>query len=114
MARSTSCWARSRKRPPRSAPATSAPCAKLQETSTGDTLCEKSKPIILKPIEFPDPVYSLAVKAKTKADEDKLGPGLQKLAEEDPTFQTSQRGGDQPDPDDAALARRTWTSWSSG
>lgn len=63
--------------------------AKLQETSTGDTLCEKAKQIILKPIDFPDPVYSLAVKAKTKADEDKLGPGLQKLAEEDPTFHTS-------------------------
>lgn len=62
--------------------------AKLQETSTGDTLCEKAKPIILKPIDFPDPVYSVAVKAKTKADEDKLGPGLQKLAEEDPTFKT--------------------------
>ena len=40
------------------------------------------------PIAFPDPVYSLAVKAKTKADEDKLGPALQKLAEEDPTFRT--------------------------
>jgi len=62
--------------------------AKLQETVTGDTLCDKSKPIILKPIEFPEPVHSLAVKAKTKADEDKLGPALQKLAEEDPTFHT--------------------------
>lgn len=62
--------------------------AKLQETSTGDTLCEKAKPIQLKPIAFPEPVHSLAVKAKTKADEDKLGPGLQKLAEEDPTFHT--------------------------
>ena len=63
--------------------------AKLQETSTGDTLCEKAKQIILKPIDFPDPVYSVAVRAKTKADEDKLGSGLQKLAEEDPTFHTS-------------------------
>lgn len=62
--------------------------AKLQETSTGDTLCEKSKPIVLKPVQFPDPVYSLAVKAKTKADEDKLGPALQKLSEEDPSFKT--------------------------
>lgn len=62
--------------------------AKLQETSTGDTLCEKAKPIVLPPIAFPEPVYSLAVKAKTKADEDKLGPALQKLAEEDPTFRT--------------------------
>lgn len=62
--------------------------AKLQETSTGDTLCDKSKPIILPAIDFPEPVYSLAVSAKTKADEDKLGPGLQKLSEEDPTFKT--------------------------
>ena len=63
--------------------------AKLQETSTGDTLCDKAKAITLKPIGFPDPVYYLAVRAKTKADEDKLGPGLQKLAEEDPTFRTT-------------------------
>ncbi|MGC8861412.1 MAG: elongation factor G [Armatimonadota bacterium] len=62
--------------------------AKLQETVTGDTLCDKSRPIILKPIEFPEPVHSIAVRAKTKADEDKLGPALQKLAEEDPTFRT--------------------------
>jgi len=62
--------------------------AKLQETNTGDTLCEKSKPIVLGAIEFPDPVYSLAVRAKTKADEDKLGPALQKLSEEDPSFRT--------------------------
>ncbi|MCE5314194.1 elongation factor G, partial [bacterium] len=62
--------------------------AKLQETTTGDTLCEKGKPIVLDAIAFPDPVYSLAVRAKTKADEDKLGPALQKLSEEDPTFKT--------------------------
>ncbi len=62
--------------------------AKLQETTTGDTLCEKAKPIILPAIQFPEPIYSIAVRAKTKADEDKLGPGLQKLAEEDPTFRT--------------------------
>jgi len=60
--------------------------AKLQDTNTGDTICEKSKPMTLKPIAFPDPVYMLAVGAKTKADEDKLGPALQKLAEEDPSF----------------------------
>ncbi|MCE5200670.1 MAG: elongation factor G [Armatimonadota bacterium] len=62
--------------------------AKLQDTTTGDTLCDKSKSIKLDPIAFPDPVYSLAVKAKTKADEDKLGPALQKLSEEDPSFKT--------------------------
>jgi len=62
--------------------------AKLQETSTGDTLCDKAKPFMFAPIELPAPVYSLSVKAKTKADEDKLGPALQRLAEEDPTFKT--------------------------
>lgn len=62
--------------------------AKLVETVTGDTLCDKSKSIILQPIKFPAPVYSLAVHAKTKSDEDKLGPALGKLADEDPTFKT--------------------------
>lgn len=63
--------------------------AKLTETITGDTLCEKSKPIVLQRIDFPASVYTLSVKAKTKSDEDKLGPALQKLTEEDPTFTTS-------------------------
>ena len=63
--------------------------AKLQETSTGDTLCDKAKPILYTPIELPGPVFFLAIRAKTKADEDKLGPALQRLAEEDPTFSTS-------------------------
>ena len=61
--------------------------AKLAETSTGDTLCDRSKPIKYVPIEFPAPIYSVAIFAKTKTDEDKLGPGLVKLADEDPTFQ---------------------------
>lgn len=62
--------------------------AKLAETATSDTLCDKAKAIVYPQIEFPDPVYSLAVHAKTKADEDKLGPALAKLADEDPTFKT--------------------------
>ncbi len=61
--------------------------AKLAETSTGDTLCDKTKPIKYAPIEFPAPIYEVAIFAKTKTDEDKLGPGLAKLADEDPTFQ---------------------------
>jgi elongation factor G len=61
--------------------------AKLSETGTGDTLCDKAKPIVYPKIEFPAPVYSVAVRAKSKADEDKLGSALSKLAEEDPTFQ---------------------------
>jgi elongation factor G len=63
--------------------------AKLAETSTGDTLCDKSKAIVYPEIEFPAPVYSLSIRAKTKADEDKLGGALGKLADEDPTFKTS-------------------------
>jgi len=60
--------------------------AKLVETRTGDTLCDKASPIAYPEIEFPEPVYSVAVTAKTKADEDKMGPALARLAEEDPTF----------------------------
>ena len=60
--------------------------AKLSETSTGDTLCSKDKPIVLPPIRFPEPVMSLAVEPKTKGDEDKLSVALSRLGEEDPTF----------------------------
>jgi len=60
--------------------------AKLSETGTGDTLCDKAKPIRYAAIEFPPSVYTVAIRAKTKADEDKLGPSLAKLADEDPTF----------------------------
>ncbi len=59
---------------------------KLKSTHTNDTLCAKSDPIILKPIEFPKAVLSVAVKAKSTGDEDKLSAGLQKLHDEDPTF----------------------------
>ena len=62
--------------------------AKLQETGTGDTLCDKTRPVVLPSIDLPEPVFSLAIRAKTKADEDKLGPALQRLVEEDPTFRT--------------------------
>ncbi len=58
----------------------------LRETTTGDTLCDESRPIILEAIKFPEPVISVAVEPKTKADEEKLGASLAKLAEEDPTF----------------------------
>ncbi len=61
--------------------------AKLVVTGTGDTLAEKGQTIRLPGIEFPQPSYSKAVVALTKADEDKLGPALTRLAEEDPTFQ---------------------------
>ena len=58
----------------------------LKDTTTGDTLCDEDHPIILESMEFPDPVISVAVEPKTKADQEKMGIALQKLAEEDPTF----------------------------
>jgi len=58
----------------------------LKDTTTGDTLCDEKKEILLESIEFPDPVISVAVEPKTKADQEKMGIALQKLAEEDPTF----------------------------
>jgi elongation factor G len=58
----------------------------LKDTSTGDTLCDEKHPIILESMNFPDPVISIAVEPKTKADQDKLGVALNKLTEEDPTL----------------------------
>ena len=58
----------------------------LKETMTGDTLCNKNKPIVLESITFPEPVISLAIEPKTKADQEKLGYALKRLSEEDPTF----------------------------
>ncbi|MGE5552280.1 MAG: elongation factor G [Bacteroidota bacterium] len=63
--------------------------AKLAETGTGDTLCDKDKPIVLPGIDFPKPNLTLAVEPKAKGDEDKIGGGLTRLMEEDPTFTTS-------------------------
>nr|WP_213169194.1 elongation factor G [Alkalicella caledoniensis] len=60
--------------------------AKLQETSTGDTLCEKEMQLNLRPIDFPRPVISFAVEPKSKNDEEKVGSGLARFVEEDPTF----------------------------
>jgi elongation factor G len=61
----------------------------LKFTTTGDTLAVDSAPIVLESMAFPDPVISVAIEPKTKADQDKLSEGLQKLAEEDPTFRVS-------------------------
>jgi elongation factor G len=58
----------------------------LKYTTTGDTLSDESHPILLESITFPEPVISVAIEPKTKADQDKLGIGLQRLTEEDPTF----------------------------
>ncbi|MCU9986830.1 elongation factor G [Mobiluncus curtisii] len=58
----------------------------LKETTTGDTLCAIDKPIVLESMTFPDPVIHVAVEPKSKADQEKMGTAIQKLAEEDPTF----------------------------
>src|ERR1043165_3065866 len=58
----------------------------LRNITTGDTLCDEEFEVTLEPPTFPEPVISMAVEPKTKADRDKLGEGLQRLAEEDPTF----------------------------
>jgi elongation factor G len=65
--------------------------AKLQETTTGDTLCDPDEPVTYAPIEFPRPVYSVAVKPLSQGDEEKIGSSLNRLAEEDPTFTLERR-----------------------
>jgi elongation factor G len=60
----------------------------LKETTTGDTLCDDAQLLILESMIFPEPVISVAIEPKTKADQDKMGTALQKLSEEDPTFKT--------------------------
>ncbi len=61
----------------------------LKNTTTGNTLCDESRPVILESIHFPEPVISVAVEPKTKADQEKMGIALAKLAEEDPTFRVT-------------------------
>jgi elongation factor G len=61
----------------------------LKDTTTGDTLCDPAKPIVLERMEFPEPVIELAVEPKTKADQEKMGVALQRLAAEDPSFRVS-------------------------
>jgi len=61
----------------------------LAQTTTGDTLCAEKSPIILENISFPEPVISIMIEPKTKADQEKLGESMKKLAEEDPTFKIS-------------------------
>lgn len=61
----------------------------FKNTKTGDTLCDEKDPILLEKIHFPDPVISMAIEPKTKADRDKLSQALQRMSEEDPTFRVS-------------------------
>src|SRR3974390_2959638 len=76
-------------------------CVGLKNVNTGDTLCDEQNQIILESIDFPTPVISVAIEPKTKADQDKLGVAMQRLAQEDPTFRVS------TDPD-------TGQAWISG
>ncbi|GAA0524587.1 elongation factor G [Saccharopolyspora subtropica] len=62
----------------------------LKETTTGDTLCDPANPVVLESMTFPEPVIEVAIEPKTKADQEKLSTAIQKLAEEDPTFQVKQ------------------------
>ncbi|MDH5188805.1 MAG: elongation factor G [Rhodospirillaceae bacterium] len=66
--------------------------AGLKDTTTGDTLCDPSKPVILERMEFPEPVIEVAVEPKTKADQEKMGVALARLAAEDPSFRVSSDG----------------------
>ncbi len=59
----------------------------LKDTTTGDTLCDQAKPVVLESMTFPAPVINVAIEPKTKSDQEKLGTAIQRLAEEDPTFQ---------------------------
>ena len=61
----------------------------LKDTTTGDTLCDPSNPVVLESMSFPDPVIEVAIEPKTKADQEKLSTAIQKLAEEDPTFRVT-------------------------
>src|ERR1700682_664591 len=61
--------------------------AGLKQTTTGDTLSDPAKPVILESMTFPAPVINVAIEPKTKSDQERLGTAIQRLAEEDPTFQ---------------------------
>ncbi|MDQ7793381.1 MAG: elongation factor G [bacterium] len=67
--------------------------AKLQETTTGDTLTEEAKPVVYPPVVFPEPVFAVAVEPKAKGDEEKISSGLSRLTEEDPTFRVKKDSG---------------------
>ena len=63
--------------------------AGMKETTTGDTSCDASKPVVLETMTFPDPVIEIAIEPKSKNDQEKMSTGLQRLAAEDPSFQVS-------------------------
>ena len=87
--------------------------AGLKEVRTGDTLCDPQKPVILEKMEFPDPVIEIAIEPKSKADQEKLGVALAKLAAEDPSFRVSHRSGDRARPSSRGWANCISTSRST-
>ena len=86
--------------------------AGLKDTTTGDTLCAPNAPIILERMEFPDPVIELSVEPKTKADQEKMGVALNRLAREDPSFRVSTRTPKAARPSSRGWASSTSRSWS--
>ena len=87
--------------------------AGLKQTTTGETLCDKDNAVILEKMDFPEPVISVAVEAKSKKDQDKMGEALARLAAEDPSFRT-RATRKTPRPSSAAWASSTWrSSWTA-
>src|SRR5262249_60764376 len=78
-----------RERRDRAPPGSIAALPGLRETRTGNTLCDPNKPIVLESMDFPAPVIAVAIEPKTKADDEKLGQSLARLAMEDPTFKVN-------------------------
>ena len=86
----------------------------LKDTTTGDTLATETAPIKLESMTFPDPVISVAVEPKSKADQDKLGAGLQRLSDGGPDLPRAHRRRDRPDARSPAWASSTSRSSSTG
>ena len=85
----------------------------LKDVITGDTLCDPEHVIQLEKMVFPEPVISVAVEPKTKADQEKMGLALQRLAKEDPSFRMSTRRRNPARPSSPAWASCTWKSSST-
>ena len=98
------CTPTSARRSPRSRPATSPPRSACKSVTTGDTICDQQHPVMLEAMDFPEPVISVAIEPKTKADQEKLGLALGKLVQEDPTFRVHT---------DPKPARRSSPAWAS-
>ena len=99
--------ANKRRRSTRSPPATSSPLVGPQDTTTGDTLCDPSKPDLLERMEFPEPVIEVAIEPKTKADQEKLAVALQQARRRGPVVPRQNR------PETGQTMIRAWASCTS-